>query len=349
VHDLAQRFPDNPLLSPLDVPPTRSGLSVICVLNPGAFHFAGKTWLLLRVAEGLPASDTSVSAFILDPSAANGVRCLEVAITDPALQFSDPRGFGYQGQLYLTTLSHLRLASSTDGVHFQVEPQPALEGEGALEAFGVEDCRVTVIDGQFYLAYTAVSADGYGVSLAHTTDWQTFDRLGMILAPPNKDCVLFPERIDGRYVALHRPVSTDLGGKYMWLARSPDLVHWGGHACIARTRAGLWDSVKIGAGPPPVRIPEGFLEIYHGADERDRYCLGGLLLDAHDPARVLGRSRDPIMAPSADYELGGFYGNVVFATGAFTDDETLTLYYGAADTLICGATLSIQAILKGLA
>src|SRR6185369_2511593 len=121
VPDLAQRFPNNPLLSPQDVPPTRAGLSVICVLNPGAFRYAGKTWLVLRVAEGVPASKTSVSAFMLDPAAANGVRCLEVATDDPALQFSDPRGFGYQGQLYLTTLSHLRLASSTDGAHFKVE------------------------------------------------------------------------------------------------------------------------------------------------------------------------------------------------------------------------------------
>jgi len=172
---------------------------------------------------------------------------------------------------------------------------------------------------------------------------------GMILPPPNKDCVLFPERIGGQFVVLHRPVAAELGGKNMWLASSPDLVHWGEHRCIMRTRPGLWDSLKIGAGPPPVRIAEGWLEIYHGADENDRYCPGGMLLDAEDPSRVLARSHGPIMEPLADYEIGGFYGNVVFASGQVVDEDRLTLYYGAADTIVCGATFSIRAIVNSLA
>lgn len=347
--DLAERFDDNPLLTPLDVPPSRAGLEVRCVLNPGAFTYARKTWLVLRVAEGLPASETSVSAVILDAAAPNGVRCLEVATDDPGLQFGDPRGFRYLGQHYLTTLSHLRLASSQDGVHFQVEPKPALEGQGALETFGIEDCRVTLLDERFYLTYTAVSADGFGVGLASTSDLQSYDRTGMILPPPNKDCVLFPERVGGQYLVLHRPVAAELGGKYMWLASSPDLIHWGQHRCVLRTRPGMWDSAKIGAGPPPFRIAEGWLEIYHGADENDRYCLGGVLLDADNPSRVLARSRDPIMEPLADYELGGFYGNVVFASGQVVDADRLTIYYGAADTIVCGATFSIRAIVNSLA
>lgn len=318
------------------------------MLNPGAFVYGGRTWLVLRVAEGLPYSETSVSAVILDASVPNGVQSLEVATDDAGLQLGDPRGFGYLGQNYLTTLSHLRLASSQDGVHFQVEPQPMLEGHGALETFGIEDCRVTLLDGRFYLTYTAVSADGFGVGLASTSDWKSYDHIGMILAPPNKDCVLFPDRIRGQYVVLHRPVAAELGGKYIWLASSPDLVHWGEHRCILRTRPQMWDSVKVGAGPPPVRIAEGWLEIYHGADENDRYCLGGVLLDADDPSRVLARSHDPIMEPLADYELGGFYGNVVFASGQVVDGDRLTLYYGAADTIVCGATFSIRAIVNSL-
>jgi beta-1,2-mannobiose phosphorylase / 1,2-beta-oligomannan phosphorylase len=346
--DLAERFNTNPILTPDDVPPSRPNLRVICLLNPGAFTFADKTWLVLRVAEGPPATETQVGAVILDPAANGGVRLLQVHMDDPGLLSGDPRGFRYQGRPYLTTLSHLRLASSADGVHFEVEPKPALEGVGPLETFGVEDCRVTELDGRFHLLYTAVSSDGFGVGLARTTNWLTFERKGMILAPPNKDCVLFPDRIDGRFVVLHRPSAVELGGKDMWIARSPDLVHWGEHGCILRTRPGMWDSVKIGAGPPPLRIPEGWLEIYHGADEDDRYCMGGLLLDAENPARVLGRSRAPIMEPLADYEIGGFYGNVVFATGVVASGDRLALYYGAADTSVCGARLSIKAILNGL-
>jgi predicted GH43/DUF377 family glycosyl hydrolase len=348
MHDLADRFATNPLLSPGDVPPSRPGLRVICVLNPGAFTDDGKTWLVLRVAEGLPASESKVSAVVLEPSAPDGISRLEVPTNATGLELGDSRGFKFQGRSYLTTLSHLRLASSTDGVHFEVMPRPSFEGLGALEVYGVEDCRVTVIDGRFYLAYTAVSSDGFGVGLASTADWQSYERHGMVLAPPNKDAALFPARFGGRYCMLHRPVAGDPGGRNMWIAWSPDLVHWGQHECILRTRPGCWDSAKIGAGPPPLRIPEGWLEIYHGADEADRYCLGAVLLDADNPARVLGRSRAPIMQPLAEYELGGFYGNVVFASGAVADGDRLNIYYGAADTIVCGATFSIQAILKGL-
>jgi beta-1,2-mannobiose phosphorylase / 1,2-beta-oligomannan phosphorylase len=346
--DLAERFASNPLLIPSDVPASRPDVRVICVLNPGAFTYSGKTWLVLRVAEGIPSTENTAGAIILDPATTGGVRRLEVRTDDAALEFADPRGFRYRGQGYLTTLSHLRLASSIDGEHFEVQPRPVLEGRGLLETYGIEDCRVTFLDGRCVLVYTAVSADGFGVGLASTVDWQSFERKGMILAPPNKDCVLFPERVNTQYIMLHRPVATELGGKFMWIARSPDLVHWGEHQCILRPRPGMWDSVKIGAGPPPLRIPEGWLEIYHGADENDRYCLGGLLLDAEDPATVLGRSSLPIMEPLADYELGGFYGNVVFASGAVVARDRLTVYYGAADTSVCGAAFSIRAIVDSL-
>src|SRR5579859_7150777 len=174
MEDLADRFQANPLLTPLDVAPSRPGLRVVCVLNPGAFLYAGKTWLVLRVAEGAARDESMASAIVLDPSAPDGVRRLEVPIDDAALELGDPRGFRYQGRAYLTTLSHLRLASSTDGVHFEVAPRPAFEGLGALETYGVEDCRVTLLDGQFYLLYTAVSSDGFGVGLASTADWQSF-------------------------------------------------------------------------------------------------------------------------------------------------------------------------------
>jgi beta-1,2-mannobiose phosphorylase / 1,2-beta-oligomannan phosphorylase len=347
--DLARRFPGNPLLGPADVPPSRPGLSVIGVLNPGAFRFAGRTWLLLRVAEGLTAGHGTVSAPVLDPAAPDGLRVVEAPEGDPDLVSGDPRSFVWCGETYLTTISHLRLASSVDGVHFSVEPRPALEGEGALESYGIEDGRVSQVGERFYLSYTAVSPYGFGVGLASTADWTTFDRHGMAFAPPNKDCVLFPERIGGAYMALHRPVSEGLGGQYMWIASSPDLVHWGDHRCVLRPRRGTWDAVKVGAGAPPLRIPEGWLEIYHGVDGGNRYCLGAVLLDAGDPATVLGRSRDPIMEPLADYERRGFFGNVVFGTGVVADGDQLTIYYGAADDRVCGATMSIREILASLA
>jgi beta-1,2-mannobiose phosphorylase / 1,2-beta-oligomannan phosphorylase len=347
--DLARRFPGNPVLGPADVAPSRPGLSVIGVLNPGAFRLRDETWLLLRVAEGLTAGQGTVSAPVLDPAAPAGIRVIEVPEGDPDLMIDDPRSFVWRGDSYLTTISHLRLASSVDGVHFRIEPKPALEGEGVLESYGIEDARVSQIGERFYLSYTAVSPYGFGVGLASTADWMAYDRHGMVFAPPNKDCVLFPEKVGGAYLALHRPVSEGLGGMYMWIARSPDLVHWGEHRCVLRPRRGTWDAAKVGAGAPPLRIHEGWLEIYHGVGGDGRYCLGAVLLDAGDPARVLGRSHDPIMEPLVDYELDGFYGGVVFATGVLADGDQLTIYYGAADERVCGATMSIREILASLA
>ena len=268
---------------------------------------------------------------------------------DPSLDLSDPRVLHHDGSDYLTTLSHLRLLGSPDGIHFTEDPAyPLLHGHGPLETFGIEDCRVSRINGIYYLTYTAVSPQGVAVGLRSTSDWKTFHHHGLILPPHNKDCALFEEPYGGRYYALHRPSSPELGGNFIWLSQSPDLLHWGQHLCLARTRPGRWDCARIGAGAAPIRTDSGWLAIYHGADEQNRYCLGAMLLDLRNPARVLARSHDPIMEPSADYERHGFLGHVVFTNGHTVDGDNLTIYYGASDTVVCGARMSIRAILASL-
>lgn len=171
----------------------------------------------------------------------------------------------------------------------------------------------------------------------------------MILPPHNKDCALFSESIGGRYHALHRPSAVDLGGHFIWTARSTNLTHWGEHRLLARTRPGSWDSQRVGAGAAPIKTEVGWLELYHGADEASRYCLGALLLDLNDPTRVIARSRQPIMEPLMDYERAGFFGNVVFTNGHVVSGDTITLYYGAADEVVCGALLSLEEVLGTLA
>ena len=346
--DLARRFETNPILRPADVKPSRDGLEVECLLNPGAFRWQGKTWLLLRVAERPRQVEGRISTPIIDPHAPGGIAILNYSLDDPEVVYKDPRSFQYQGKSYLTTLSHLRLASSDDGVHFQAEETPTLLGQGELESFGVEDSRVTELDGRFYLTYTAVSPSGIGVGMTSTADWQTFTRHGMIIPPSNKDCALFPQKVGGDYLCLHRPSNLYIGGPYIWLGRSPDLLHWGRHQCLVWTRPGLWDSVRIGAGAEPILTDRGWLCLYHGANEQSRYCLGALLLDRSDPGKVLARSYEPIMEPQASYELTGFFGNVVFTNGHTVDGDTVTIYYGASDEVICGARFSIQEILASL-
>ncbi len=346
--ELCERFPANPLLEPAAVRPSRPDFEVECLLNPGAFRYRGRIGLLLRVGER-PAQERGwISTPVLDPAADGGVRVVRFRRDDPDLVATDPRVFCYRGRTYLTTLSHLRLAWSNDGVRFVPDPAPTLVGLGPLEAWGMEDCRVSEVEGLYCLTYTAVSGDGYGVGLATTRDWVAFERHGMVFPSPNKDCAIFPGRIGGAYRALHRPSGMDIGGNYIWIARSPDLRHWGDHRCVARTRPGAWDGGRIGAGGPPIPTERGWLEVYHGATPDHRYALGGMLFDRDDPARLLARSVDPVMEATARYEADGFLANVVFTNGHVVSGDRLTVYYGAADHVICAADFSIAGLLESL-
>lgn len=345
--DIAKRFQQNPLLRPGDLKPGIEGMEIACLLNPGVFRHDGKIWLLLRVAER-PAQKQGIISFPVYNKEGK-IELLSFNENDPALNAADPRVIGYEGRNYLTTMSYLRLVSSIDGIRFSEESgYPPIFGEGELESFGIEDCRVATFQDGFYLTFTEVSPVAVGVGLIHTHNWKDYVRYGMIFPPHNKDCSLFEEKINGKYYALHRPSSPELGGNYIWMAQSPDRLHWGGHKCIATTRPGMWDSTRVGAGASPVKTSEGWLEIYHGADSNHRYCLGALLLDINDPSKVLARSAEPIMEPVEDYEKTGFFGNVVFTNGHLVDGDTIRMYYGASDEVICGAELSISEILSTL-
>ena len=344
--DLAQRNPLNPLITPFQVNSYHPDTEVECLLNPGVFQFREMTWLVVRVAERPEQKEGEISFPIIK----NGsVEIVSFSLDDPLLDISDPREPRYNGVTYLSTLSHLRLFNSEDGVHFKDAGWPNLFGKGDLESYGIEDCRVASMkDGSFLLTYTATSENGYGVGLRRTYDWKTHEEFGMILPPANKDCAIFEKKIKGEYFCFHRPSGVGLGGHYIWLASSPDLFHWGNHTCLAKTREGMWDCSRIGAGAAPIKTERGWLAIYHGADHQNRYCLGAILLDKNNPSKVLGRSEKPIMEPTADYEKEGFFGNVVFTNGHIVKDDQLILYYGASDSVICSAEFSISEILKTL-
>jgi len=344
--DIARRFPENPILFPKDLSPGRAGLEIVCLLNPGVFTFEGKTWLLIRVAERPEQKEGIISFPVLKE---NGIEIIEIEQNHPELDATDPRVINYKGADYLTTLSHLRLVCSDDGIQFyQPEGYPLLQGEGEDEVFGIEDCRVALIGDTYYLTFTAVSEHGVGVGMRTTKNWKNFEKHGMIIPPHNKDCAIFEECINGKFYALHRPSSVALGGNYIWLAESPDGIHWGKNKCIVKTRPNLWDSARVGAGAAPIKTEVGWLEIYHGANEKHQYCLGAFLMDLNDPSKVLARTEEPIMVPKEDYELNGFFGEVVFTNGHIIDGDDLTIYYGAADEFVCGAKFSVKEILEEL-
>ncbi|SFG32824.1 glycoside hydrolase family 130 protein [Prevotella sp. KH2C16] len=344
--DIAKRDSLNPVLRPRDFRPAIEGMEIACLLNPGVFKINGRTGLLIRVAER-PTQQTGKISFPIYTG--DGFKVLEFNQDDPELDASDPRVIKYKGKDYLTTLSYLRFAFSDDGVHFYENPDyPPIFGSRPSESFGIEDCRVATMDDGYYLTFTEVSPVAVGVGMMHTTDFKNFVHEGMIFPPHNKDCAFFEEKIGDKYYAFHRPSSPELGGNYMWIAESPDRVHWGRHTCVATTREGHFDSARLGAGASPIKTADGWLEIYHGATAENRYCLGAMLLDLSNPTHVLARSEEPIMEPVAPYEQTGFFGNVVFSNGQIIDGDTIHIYYGASDEVICKAELSIAEILRSL-
>jgi len=245
------------------------------------------------------------------------------------------------------------LARSGDGLHFEVDRKPvmtpALEGPWALwEENGIEDPRITRIDGVYYVMYTACSRYGHYIALARTEDFQHYERMGVVSGPGNKDGVLFPEKINGLYARLDRPFGNGVGS--IWVSYSPDLIHWGRSERAFPPRARYWDSYRIGASCPPIRTDRGWLEIYHGVKMTSAgpiYRAGAAMLDLDNPAKLLGRSLIPLLSPREEYERVGDVGNVVFASGAVVEDDgEVKLYYGAADTSICVATGPLELFIE---
>ncbi len=345
---MVHRFSNNPLFTPSDLKPSRSNLEIIGVFNPAATLFEGKRLLMLRVAERAIPETGHVATPILDPK--TGEVCIrQFRLNDPLLQMEDPRFFTYNGELFLTSLSHFRIAASEDGVNFTIDPHRTMLPHGSYEAFGIEDARITQLEGTFYINYTAVSSDGVVTALASTTDFKNFQRLGVIFGPDNKDVALFPEKINGRYHAFHRPAVKHAGLPSIWTASSDNLLDWGRHEIVISPRRGSWDCERVGASTSPVKTPEGWLSIYHAADHNTRYCLGALLLDLEKPWIVHARSQEPFFVPEAPYEKEGFMQNVIFHNGTIdTGDGFLELYYGGADLVSCRSKVQIADLLAHL-
>ncbi len=346
-----ERFKENPLIRPEDVAPSREGLEVVGTFNPAAFEFGGRIGLLVRVAERPTGgdADTAVVPVFNTATRPPGIHLVPLRRDDADWDFSDPRIVlarpgGNAPHHCLTSVSHLRLAWSEDGRRFVLgAPADGLWPEGPPERFGIEDARVTRIGGRYLVTYTAVGDGGVCVGLAATADFRSYDRHGVVLPPENKDACVFPESVGGEYLMVHRPAGSWCRPG-IWLARSRDLVSWGRHELLAAPRPHEWDSLRIGAGPPPVRIAEGWLLVYHGAGAGG-YCLGAMLLDAENPARVIARSRRPIMTPEASYERTGFFDNVAFSNGLVErPGGEFWLYYGGADRVTAGCRVGIREI-----
>ncbi len=246
--------------------------------------------------------------------------------------------------------SHLRtgrsiigLARSLDGFKFNADPQPFLtpapDGPfAAYEEFGVEDPRVTQVEGEYLITYSAYSRNGVRIALAKTVDFVQIERVSLITQADYRNTVIFPEKFNGLYARLDRPHS-EISPWSIWITYSPDLVFWGESQLVMKPVPYHWDEMKIGPGAPPIKTDQGWLSIYHGVFETmdgSVYRLGVALHDLHDPAKVVGVSDSWILQPEDAWEVTGYVHNVVFSCGAVPEsDGTVKIYWGGADSVMC--------------
>jgi predicted GH43/DUF377 family glycosyl hydrolase len=254
--------------------------------------------------------------------------------------------------------SHLTVARSKDGISdWEIDSEPTLmpDIENFPEEFwGIEDPRITYVPEleKYAILYTSYSRGGPGVSMALTSDFRTFERLGVVMSPEDKDAALLPRRINGEWALIHRPVG--FMGAHMWISFSSDLKHWGEHKLMLEARRGAWwNANKIGLCNPPIETSRGWLVIYHGVRQTaagSLYRLGLALFDLNSPETCLIRGDEWIFGAEKDYERVGDVGNVVFPCGHTVglDGDTLRIYYGAADHCIALATTRISTLMDWL-
>ena len=341
------------MIKPGDIVPSNDAMRVVGVCNPGAAAYGDGVVLLVRVVEQpIETRPGMIASPRVDPDQGVVIDWLEEHEYDTR----DPRLVRHKktGALRLLFLSYLKVVHTRDGKTPDDFNGTVVFPDGPYEAYGIEDPRITQINNTYYITYVAVGEHGICTSMLSTVDFVTFRHHGVIFCMENKDVVLFPEKVMGNYVAMHRPSgSANIKPPEIWLARSPDLIHWGTHTqLLGPTKGSLED--RIGGGTPPIRTREGWLCIFHRSIKSDVGDLTGmyagftLLLDLDNPAKVLGMSQEPVMIPEHDFEKEGFLGSVVFPTGIVDQGGQVLVYYGAADECIGVTAFEREALLDSL-
>ncbi|HRX81244.1 MAG TPA: glycoside hydrolase family 130 protein [Pirellulaceae bacterium] len=256
----------------------------------------------------------------------------------------------YGDEYIMLFRSHLRtgrsiigLARSSDGFRFNSDPEPFLTPAqsglfAAYEEFGVEDPRITKVEDEYLITYSAYSRNGVRIALAKTKDFNQIERVSLITQADYRNTVIFPEKFNGLYARLDRPHS-EISPWSIWITFSPDLRFWGESQLVMKPVPYHWDEMKIGPGAPPIKTEQGWLSIYHGVFQTmdgSVYRLGVALHDLHDPAKIIGVGDSWILQPEDSWEITGYVHNVVFSCGAVPEpDGTVKIYWGGADTVMC--------------
>lgn len=274
---------------------------------------------------------------------------------------------------------HIGLAQSKDGYNFErMFDKPVLSpGENSFDAGSVEDPRVVKFGDEFYMTYAfrpyppgrywEYQYDGVlapehnkftprclrenigNTALAVSKDLKTFKKVGRLTEPSldDRDVILFPEKINGKFYMLHRPKNF-VGEEYgtndpaIWIKSSEDMMSWNTPSTLLLKGEEWWEQ-KVGGNTPPIKTDAGWLMIYHGVDDKFCYRVGAALLDLNDPTKILHRTQDFIMEPETAEERNGLYKwGVVFPNGNVLVNDILYVYYGASDQWCCVATANIH-------
>lgn len=354
------KIEDKLLLQPKDFKSSFKGWSIEGVLNPAAVRLPnGKIVLLARISETSGKDHKELKTCPVISTMEDYKEHYKEIKKGKVFKMGGNVIHIKSGICKLSTISHFRkILLKEDGFTIEkIFQEPLFTGRKGDGSYGVEDPRIVKIRNQYIMTYVAVlEKEGVCTSLAVSKDCLNWERKGIIFREQNKDAFLFPEKINGRYVALHRPEGFfEFSRPSIWISHSPDMKYWGDEKVIMQPRENSWESDRIGGGAPPIKTKKGWLLIYHGVKKiKDKgvYSVGAALLDLRNPEKVLMRSpkNRPLLKPTNKYEKEGFISHVVFPTGAVptTDGKHLLIYSGGADKIISVKKISFKDIFKNM-
>jgi len=349
------------LLAPKDFKPSLEELEIDGVLNPAAIRLPNKKIMLyVRVAESYINRDSKKPWQFPIIISKDNYETISEEIPEEEIESRD-RNVIYlkSGICRLTNISHFRkVILKEDGFKVEsISQTPDFTGIPGDEEYGVEDPRITKIGSNYLMTYVSISKkNGISTSLVLSSDLKKWKRKGIIFSEQNKDCVLFPEKIDGKYVAFHRPETLfEFSKPGIWISHSKDLIYWGKEQSVLKPRLKSWESERVGSGAPPIKTEKGWLLLYHGVylkNEKVVYSVGAALFDLKHPEKIIARSPQdkPLIKPLKPYEKKGYTSNVIFPTGAIQslNKKDLVIYSGGADSVVSVQKIAIKDILKSM-
>jgi predicted GH43/DUF377 family glycosyl hydrolase len=345
------------LITPKMIKPSSKKLEVIGTINPAAIRRGdGKIILYVRVIEKVKKLEDEKYCYCPRMVGENEYRVkIDRFEKEKISHNSDFDIMFLDSTKRLTFVSHLRkVILDESGLNvLSIDKKPTFYGISSDSELGVEDPRIVKIDGQYIMTYVSLSIEGnISTSIAFSKDLEKWERKGIIFGEQDKDVVIFPEKIKGKYVALDRPESNfQFSQPHMWIAYSKDLQSWGKLKSMEIPKRGSKSYWRMGAGCPPIKTEKGWLLIYHAVKSREKiyvYFGSAALLDLKNPTKILYKSSEPIILPKNKYELKLYQKKeIVFPTGAVLDKtkENLLIYYGGGDVVTAVRRIPLKKIM----